>query len=161
MWRWPSVSHSLKGQSKYFVRVLSEDNFETNLVGKLRNAIHGAYDQPAGIQHMLRPELLLGPSIAGVELNSEKVADIPIDAVADLPQEVALLVKDPYLSLKRDRILDLKTSARQRNVLKVRQALADSSGLVPPLDIDHVRAQYSGFYSPVEHIYYPYRPAAS
>jgi len=121
-------------------------------VRKLRNAIHRAYDQPTGIQHMLRPELLLGPSIAGVELNSEKVADIPIDAVADLSHEVSFFVKHPYLGLKRDGILDLKTGAGQRNVLKIRQALADSSGLVPPLDVDHVRAQYSGFYSPVEHI---------
>jgi hypothetical protein len=89
---------------------------------------------------MLRPELSLGPTITGVEFNAEKVPNLPIDAVADFPQKVAFFVKDPYLGLQRDGILDLKTGAGQRNVLEIRYALADSSGLVSPLDIDHVRA---------------------
>jgi hypothetical protein len=109
-------------------------------VRKFRNAIHCADDQAAGIQHVLRPELLLGPSITRVEFNAEKVSDIAIDAVADLSQQVSLFVKHPYLGLQRDGILDLKTGAGQRNVLEIRYALADSSGLVSPLDIDHVRA---------------------
>src|SRR5260370_31446737 len=113
---------------------------ETKSVDELRNAIHRGDEQASGIQHMLRPELLLGPSITGVEFNAEKVSDIPIDAVTDFPQEVAFSVKHPYLGLQRDGVFDLKTGAGQGNVLEIRYALSDSSRLVPPLDIDHDRA---------------------
>src|SRR5437868_9013435 len=100
---------------------------------------------------MLGLEVLSRPTATRIEFNPEEVADFAVHAVANLAHELAFRIADSNVSLQWDRLIELKAGARQRDVLKVGDTLAEAATLVLPLDIDHVRAQHPGFNTPIEH----------
>ena len=101
---------------------------------------------------MLGLKVLCRPPAARIELDAEEVADFPVHAVANLAHKFAFRIADPHIGLQRDGLIELKTGARKRDILEIRDTLAEAAALVFPLDVHHVRAQHPGFYTPVEHI---------
>jgi hypothetical protein len=101
---------------------------------------------------VLRLKMLRGPSAPRFEFDSEEISDLAKHAIADSSHQLALRVKDPEAGLQWDRLIELKTCARKRDVFQVGDAPMNVPGFVLPQDIHHVRAQHPGFNTPFEHI---------
>ena len=122
------------------------------LVGEFGRAIHAADYEAARIEQVLRLEIAGRPAAAGLEFDTQEIADLAINAIAHLAEQLAFGVADAYIGLKRNGLVELETGARERNVFKVRDTPTDAAGLVLPVHVHHVRAKQPSFNTPIEHI---------
>jgi hypothetical protein len=65
---------------------------------------------------VLGSELPLCPLVADVELNTEIVADFPIDAIPDGPFQDALAIGNLDGGVHRDGVVELETCAGVRDI---------------------------------------------
>lgn len=88
---------------------------------------------------MLRFEMPLRPLTSRLKFDTQKVPDLAIDAVTDFAGELAFWVGDPYIGLQWNRLVELQTGARKRNVLQIGDAFPNPAGIIFPLNVHHVR----------------------
>ena len=101
---------------------------------------------------MLGFELPLRPARSGLELDTEEIANLAIDAVSDRPQQAALRIGDLDYGVDRDGYFHLEARPRKRDILQVGQGSPDSSRLILPLNIDEVCTKHPRFSAPIHHI---------
>jgi hypothetical protein len=84
-------------------------------------------------------------------LNSQEISDLAVHTIANFAQKLAFGIANAKIGLQRDRLIELETRSRKRDVFQISHTLADAPGLVLPLDVHHIRTQQPGLYTPVEH----------
>jgi hypothetical protein len=110
-----------------------------------------ADNQTPGIQKVLRLKVSGGPSATRIEFDPQEVSNLAVHTVPNLAEQFSLGIADAKVGLQRDRLVELKTRSRQRDVFQIGYSFANAPGLVLPLDIHHIRTQHPGLYAPVEH----------
>ncbi len=110
-----------------------------------------ADNQAPGIQKVLRLKVSGGPFTTRIELDPQEVSNLAIHTITNLAEQFAFGIADAQVSLQRDRLVELKTGSRPRDVFQIGYSFANAPGLVLPLDIHHIRTQHPGLYAPVEH----------
>jgi hypothetical protein len=102
---------------------------------------------------MLRPKGALRPAEARLELDSEEVSYLPVNAVAYASLQLALRIADLKSSLQRNRIVYLHAGAGERNVFQIGNRTPDSPVLVLPSDVYEIGTQHPRFNSAVLHMF--------
>jgi hypothetical protein len=92
------------------------------------------------------------PFTTRLKFDPQEVTDLAVHAVPDFSRELPLGIGDAKVGLKRNRLVELKTRSRKRDVLQICHSLANATRLVLPLDVHHIRTQHPGLYAPVEHM---------
>jgi hypothetical protein len=110
-----------------------------------------ADNQTPGIQKVLRLKVSGGPSATRIEFDPQEVSNLAVHTVPNLAEQLSLGVADTKIGLQGNRLVELKTRSRQRDVFQIGYSFANAPGLVLPLDIHHIRTQHPGLYAPVEH----------
>jgi hypothetical protein len=100
---------------------------------------------------VLRLKVPRGPFTTGIEFDPQEVSNFAVHTVPNLAEQFSLRIADAKVGLQRDRLVELKTRSRQRDVFQIGYSFANAPGLVLPLDIHHIRTQHPGLYAPVEH----------
>jgi hypothetical protein len=89
---------------------------------------------------MLGPKGLAGPTRLGVQLHSDKIADLPVFAIADLPFELVLGRTPVNQCADRDGGLGLQAHAGTGDVFQERRRPVVFPVLIFPADPYQVRA---------------------
>jgi hypothetical protein len=78
------------------------------------------------------------PAAALVKLDSEKIADFPVDTIAHTSEQFPLGVFYPYVRAQRDRLVYLDASSSKGNVFEVRNEPLQLAGLVGPNHLEEI-----------------------
>src|SRR5271165_2329947 len=101
---------------------------------------------------MLRLEIARRPAASGLELDAQEVADLAVHAIAHFAEQLAFGIADANVGLQGNGLVELETSAGQRNILEIGDTFSDASRFIFPVHVNHVGAQHSRFNTPIEHI---------
>ena len=100
--------------------------------------LFSGWEQALWVENVLRAVCSKRPAAALVKLDSEKIADFPVDTIAHTSKQFSLRVFYPYLRAQRDRLFHLDASSRKGNILEVRHEPPQLAGLVSPNHLEEI-----------------------